>query len=126
MARKTYAESREAQLARARAAVEAGRPAETDVVVAARRQGVVARYDFTEDGLCLECGRPHDAGNRRRLIRPMLGESSIEIAAAWPCFYAWPGARRNWHLTAGARRLCRDLRALREAAVVTVDGNAGT
>ena len=56
-------------------------------------------------GICLECGRSHDAANRARLLRPMVDMDADEIRDAWPCFY--PAT------VAGKQMLSRDRAALR-------------
>ena len=66
------------------------------------------REDSAETGICLRCGRSHDAPNRQRLIRPMRDLPASEVAAAWPCFYSGYGKG-----TAIEAMLMRDLRAVR-------------
>lgn len=77
-------------------------------VVVRSTPNAAAAADSVETGVCVKCGRSHDAANRRRLIRPMRDQQAHEIAEAWPCFYAgW--TPRN----AVARMLHRDLAEVR-------------
>ncbi len=66
------------------------------------------QWDSVETGVCVKCGRSHDAANRRRLIRPMRDQRAHEIAEAWPCFYAGWTPRNSV-----ARMLHRDLAEVR-------------
>jgi len=70
-----------------------------------RRAETVAATAEKLYGICLECGRSHDAASRQRLLRPMLDMDPDEIRDAWPCFY--PAT------VAGKQMLSRDRAALR-------------
>lgn len=62
--------------------------------------------------ICSQCGHSHAPENRRRLIKPMRDAEPIDIADAWPCFYAYEG---KWGESSAARLLYRDLAALNGA-----------
>jgi hypothetical protein len=70
------------------------------------------QLDSRETGVCVDCGRSHDAASRLRLIRPMVGMDPVDIAREWSCFYG-PVGGPGWKQSAGYRLLFRDLKAIR-------------
>lgn len=97
----TFAHRRQLALERARNRIDSGEDAPPPRVTP----------DWVETGVCVQCGRSHDAQHRRRLLRPMAHLPVAELREAWPCFYP--------STDAGDRMLFRDL-----AAVRRLDGRA--